>query len=88
MVQREPLKLKGPCVNNHWNLAEPRTPEGGVLAVGDTQGWGPGRVSWRRKWCPVEASEDEEGMKRSSQWAEWGGGDDALRGPVTMRRRG
>ena len=48
-----------------------------------------GRMGWR-EWCPMVGSEDEkEGMKRrSSQWAEWGGGSDALRGPVRMRRRG
>ena len=60
--------------------------------------WGPGcrrypKVGAREGFlaegvCPVGASEDEEGMKRSSQWAEWGGGGDPLRGPVTMRRRG
>jgi len=37
-VQREPLKVKGPRVNHHWKLAQPRNPGGGVLAVGDTQG--------------------------------------------------
>lgn len=36
---------------------------------------------------PQGASEDEkEEMKRSSQWAEWDGGGDALQGPVRMRR--
>lgn len=38
---------------------------------------------------PQGASEDEkEEMKRSSQWAEWDGGSDALQGPVRMRRWG
>ena len=29
---------EGLHVNHHWKLAEPRTPGGGVLAVGDSQG--------------------------------------------------
>ena len=37
-----PLKVKGSHVNHHWKLAQPRTPGGGVLAVGDTQGGGQG----------------------------------------------
>ena len=41
-VQREPLKVKGSHVNHHWKLAQPRTPGGGALAVGDTQGGGQG----------------------------------------------
>ena len=61
--------------------------------------WGSGcrrfpRVRVRERFLvegvvPQGASEDEkEEMKRSSQWAEWDGGSDALQGPVRMRRGG